>query len=166
VRAHILAQFSLQDCVSLLKDLDRRLNTVGETTAVVTVLSNGQVWGASVGDSSAWLVVAAGVVDPRKTRNSSRFSGRATPFRLDSGASVRSAHLVGSDVSSSTCRTSAFATSRALFLCRKGTAALVAAARLRSGALRDDIAVIALANKALQQTGLSLSLPPRSGARR
>jgi len=51
---------------NLLRSIDfklRRLGMAGETTAVLAVVTGAAVLGASVGDSAAWIVSDAGIVD-------------------------------------------------------------------------------------------------------
>ncbi len=53
-------------CVSLLKEIDSataRASEAGETTIVVVVIENGRLFGASVGDSGAWLASSAQILD-------------------------------------------------------------------------------------------------------
>jgi serine/threonine protein phosphatase PrpC len=55
----------LQPCnwTAWLEELDQQLQDTGETTAVVAFCAQGEIFGASVGDSGAWLIHAAGYVD-------------------------------------------------------------------------------------------------------
>jgi PPM family protein phosphatase len=116
---------------------------VGEATAVIAILVDGQVWGASVGDSGAWLISTSGIVD--LTRDQKRKpllgSGNAIPIGFGPLACV-SRLLLGSDglfeyVPHERIRD----LSNSLPLAN-AAAALVDAARLPSGALQDDVAVI------------------------
>lgn len=53
-------------CVAVLEALDQELSTAahgGETTAVLAVVRDEQVLGASVGDSGAWVLARQAVVD-------------------------------------------------------------------------------------------------------
>jgi serine/threonine protein phosphatase PrpC len=51
--------FSQSDCESLLRAADAAIaadRSAGETTAVIVVVSHSELFGASVGDSGAWIV--------------------------------------------------------------------------------------------------------------
>jgi serine/threonine protein phosphatase PrpC len=142
-RARSLALSSLSDCVGFLRDLDRQLTNVGQTTAIVVVLEDGQVFGASVGDSCAWLLSAASVVDLTRYQKSKPLlgSGNATPIGfgpLPCSGRV----LVGSDGLFKYVTYERICNLASSLPLTEVPAALVAAARLRSGALQDDIAVI------------------------
>jgi hypothetical protein len=107
------------------------------------VVADGQVFGASVGDSCAWLLSAAGVLDLTEYQKAKPLlgSGNAKPIGFGPFSCVGRL-LVGSDglfkyVPSD--RIHALATTLPL---AEVPAALVDAARLRSGALQDDIAII------------------------
>jgi PPM family protein phosphatase len=60
------ATFRLQtatDCVQLLVAIDQELagcNDCGDTTGIVAVINSAEIFGASVGDSAAWLFTADG----------------------------------------------------------------------------------------------------------
>jgi PPM family protein phosphatase len=131
------------DCVRLLERLDQELTTVGQTTAILLALFETGVFGASVGDSAAWLVRSGEVVDltagqvPKPLLG----SGRARPIAFgphDSGGRV----VIGSD---GLFKYVSFDRIRSIS-CTSPLAAvpddLIAAARLPSGGLQDDIAVI------------------------
>lgn len=141
--ARVRALLSISDCVRLLCDLDRQLAKIGQTTAIVVVVQGAQLFGASVGDSSARLLDATGFEDLTQHQKSKRLlgSGRATPIGFGPFRCTGRL-LVGSDglfkyVAHERIRELATGLPPAEI-----PAALVAAARLRSGALRDDIAVV------------------------
>jgi serine/threonine protein phosphatase PrpC len=53
-------------CVALLQNVDRNVandGAAGETTCVLAVLTGDNVYGASVGDSGAWVIQQNGVID-------------------------------------------------------------------------------------------------------
>ena len=144
----------------LLEAADRALNerASGETTAVICILdAAGNVAGASVGDSGAWLVDRASgrFVDlaANQQRKPLLGSGRAriTPFFHGKKATARDVLLVASDGLFAPC------TPAAIVAALRGEApaevagdellrALANAARLESGALSDDLS-IALATR-------------------
>ncbi len=68
---------------NILIAVDRKLAATfaGETTAIVLVVSSAGVFGASVGDSQAWIVSADGIDDLTEGQNKKRLgSGRAAPM--------------------------------------------------------------------------------------
>jgi serine/threonine protein phosphatase PrpC len=71
-------------CVTLLQNVDRAIahdRVAGETTCVVAVLSGDNVYGASVGDSGAWVMNQNGAVDltRRQARKPFLGTGCASP---------------------------------------------------------------------------------------
>ena len=142
-RARNLAPNSASDCVRFLHDLDRQLANVGQTTAIIAVLQDGQVFGASVGDSSAWLLSATGVVDlsQDQSRKPLLGSGNARPIGFGPLPCVGRV-LVGSDGLFNYVAYDRICAVASGLPLTEVPAALVAAARLRTGALQDDIAVI------------------------
>jgi serine/threonine protein phosphatase PrpC len=132
------------DCAELLKQLDRELDGVGETTAVVALVVGGSVFGASVGDSGAWLLGPDGVIDLTAAQKPKPLlgSGRAIPLVFGPFSFSHARILLGSDglfkyVPHDLIREIASKTPLS-----ETAAALVRAARLSGGALRDDVAVI------------------------
>jgi len=135
-----------------LSEIDRQLESThpgAETTAVVVQIAHGEVSGASVGDSAAWLVSETGVVDlTAGQRAKPRLgSGHATPVAFGPIQMVGQL-LVATDGlfnysgfnSISTCVREA----------DPAVAAdqLVDGVRLRSGALPDDLALVLCGNAA------------------
>jgi serine/threonine protein phosphatase PrpC len=135
---------SPSDCVHLLRDLDGQLAIVGQTTAIVLVVQDGQVFGASVGDSSAWLLAVASITDLTQYQKSKPLlgSGNAEPTGFGPIPCVGRV-LVGSDGLFKYVPYERIRDLASTLPIADVPAALVAAARLRSGALQDDIAVIA-----------------------
>jgi PPM family protein phosphatase len=114
----------------------------GETTAVIAVLRETGVTGASVGDSEAWIVSPRG--HEALTRHQSRKpllgSGRATPVLFVAAPLLNATLLVGSD---GLFKYGNAARLRELALAVELDAApLIASVRLRSGALQDDTTVL------------------------
>ena len=80
-RLALLKKRHSKDCIKALKDLDLQIyrdKQCGETTAIVIVESQGEIVGASVGDSEAWLI-------SKETVNRLTSSQRRKPF-IGSGA--------------------------------------------------------------------------------
>jgi serine/threonine protein phosphatase PrpC len=139
---------SAADCTALLEDLDRRLTSVGQTTAVVVVVSEGQIFGASVGDSGAWLVAGTRVTDltEHQKRKPLLGSGDAVPVGFGPLACVGRV-LIGSDGLFKYVPYDRIRELVSSLPVVEAPAALVDAARLRSGALQDDIAVLVATTK-------------------
>jgi serine/threonine protein phosphatase PrpC len=77
----------VEGCVELLREADAKvMKTGGETTAVVVVVHEGGLYGASAGDSEAWLISEGGTVDDL-TQNQHlkrrEGSGRAVPVGFE-----------------------------------------------------------------------------------
>ena len=131
--------------VSCLAEVDRQLSLNGqggETTAVVALVTERHVYGASVGDSGAWFVRSDGIqnLTQRQQRKPLLGSGVAVPvlFQAEAGSGVL---LVASDgllKYASADRIGQGVRTTPLELASK---ALIDLVRLRSGALQDDVAV-------------------------
>jgi len=156
---------SASDCVRFLQDLDQKLTTIGQSTAVLVVLTESEIFGASVGDSSSWLVGAADATDLTQHQRAKPLlgSGLAVPVGFGPLPFVGRV-LLGSDglfkyVShdriAALARSSPFADAATV---------LVDAARLRSGALQDDIAVVVAGQQGVAADELVGRFAP-SGAR-
>jgi serine/threonine protein phosphatase PrpC len=135
-------------CAAALRALDHELAASrhqGETTAVLAVVRGGEVSGASVGDSGAWLLTRGGVID--LTRDQVRKPmvgvGRASPVPfgprpLGDGARL----LLASDgLLKYTSREQIVETALGQPL-TQAPRRLLDCVRLPSGALHDDTAVI------------------------
>jgi len=76
---------SAQDCLSLLCELDQKIalaNDCGETTGVITVVSDAEVFGANVGDSAAWLFTPDGKAELTRVRKPYLGTGVAAPYQF------------------------------------------------------------------------------------
>jgi serine/threonine protein phosphatase PrpC len=80
-RASVSSPDCASDCVHVLETVDRALAELGQTTAILVVVSDGRVFGASVGDSAAWLLDCSGTLDLTENQNRKPLlgSGRAKP---------------------------------------------------------------------------------------
>jgi len=128
-----------------LGELDGKLSSsaTGEATAVVAVVDEKSVWGASVGDSGAWLVSPAMVNDltENQRRKPLLGSGESLPVPFGPTPFVGKL-LVASD---GLLKYAARETIRAIITARAlGDApkSLVESVRLRSGGFQDDVALI------------------------
>jgi len=134
---------SVSACIRLLKDLDQRLTNVGQTTAVVIVVSDERIFGASVGDSSAWLIGFSDVLDLTQHQQPKPLLGSGDAMPIGFGpVPCFGRLLVGSDGLFKYVPHERIRNLVSTLPLQDAPAALVAAARLRSGALQDDIAVI------------------------
>jgi serine/threonine protein phosphatase PrpC len=132
-----------EDCFGLLCDLDQKITQdcdCGETTGVIAVVTPGELFGANVGDSAAWLFTPDGEVELTRVRKPYLGTGVAAPHqftrKVNGGTVVvasdglwkyTSVQLIGQSV-------------------RTGDSALLAGelgnlVRLRSGAFPDDVAI-------------------------
>jgi serine/threonine protein phosphatase PrpC len=79
-----------QDCFRLLCELDQKIaqaNNCGETTGAVVVVSSGELFGANVGDSAAWLFTQDGKQELSRLRKPYLGTGVAAPHQFTSKAS-------------------------------------------------------------------------------
>ncbi|MFO0659938.1 MAG: SpoIIE family protein phosphatase [Polyangiaceae bacterium] len=137
--------------VDVLRSLDQRFaksKTGGESTAVVAALAPGRVVGASIGDSGACLVPADGhTIDLTKEqlRKPLLGSGRAVPVPFVCGTSPSMTLVVASDglfgyVDEARAREIVQSSASVEVAVHN----LLAATRLPTGALRDDVSIVAV----------------------
>jgi len=139
---------SPEDWAAALQSADRLMSKSREgglTTAVVLEVSGTVVFGASVGDSSAWMIGPAGILDltRHQLRKPLLGNGEAVPVVFGPDF-VEGRLLVATD--------GLFKYAQRTELARRALAesvddavpALVDSVRLRSGALQDDVAVVLL----------------------
>jgi serine/threonine protein phosphatase PrpC len=115
----------------------------GQTTGVVAFIDSDRILGASVGDSSAWLISAAGEITDLTARQRRRpllGSGEALPVQFE-GEFDGGRLLLASD------GLKYAAVEQICALAHQGTVAeaadaLASCVRLPSGALQDDVAVV------------------------
>ncbi len=136
---------SEEDCIdTLLKAhaLIEKNDTAGETTAVIAVIDGDEVFGASVGDSGAWIIGEDGIEDLSSEQNRKPFLGCGdiepvgfSCSELEGTLLIASDGLLryaGRDRIASAVRKSAFET-----VCQE----LVRLVRYPSGALPDDVSI-------------------------
>jgi serine/threonine protein phosphatase PrpC len=142
-KAGAFVPMSVTDCVQFLTDLDVRLRAIGQTTAVVASVANGHVIGASVGDSGAWVLSPSDLVDLTEEQNRKPLlgSGLAKPVGFGP-CSVSGRLLVASDGLFNYVALERIRELATTLPLASTASALVDAARLPSGVLRDDVAVI------------------------
>lgn len=133
-------------CVRLLEEVDAALAGRGEATTVVAIVRGGQVLGASVGDSGAWLVHADRVDDLTRAqvRKPLVGSGRASPVPFGPTPLGDARLLVASDGLLKYAPPERLAAVARTGSLEAAARALVEAVRLPSGGLQDDVAVVLL----------------------
>ena len=145
VVAHVpeAALESATACAKALERIDRELTHVGECTAVVVVLGKGAVWGASVGDSEAWLFGGRLALEltAEQSRKPLLGSGRACAAGFGPLPAMPRL-LIGSDGLFKYVAHDRIVEIVSRFSPKDAAAGLVRAARLPSGKLQDDVAVI------------------------
>ena len=138
-----------EDCALFLTDLDRFLAnepTAGETTCVLAVVASNRIWGASVGDSGAWVICSNSLFDLTENQQRKPYlgSGSARPILFSHPALAGCTILLATDgllkyaprvEIASICRT------LGSDQCARQLVELV---RYPSGALPDDVTVIVL----------------------
>ena len=147
VRAHTDSMADIRDAdqwATLLRRIDGQISDGGgQATAVVAAVFDDGVAGASVGDSAAWLIEGTGHVDltSGQVRKPLVGSGRARPVGFHRGG-FEGTLLLASDGLvryASPVRICQVAGQADMNL---AVGELVDLVRLKSGALRDDVAVI------------------------
>lgn len=143
-RAAAASGLALRDPCSLLRAIDRDLAPRGgEATAVIAIASTSRLVGASVGDSAAWQVRRDGHLDltSDQVRKPLLGSVSARPVRFDLD-DLEGTLVVATD--------GLFKYAKAKDICEvvRGShlasvpEGLVRLVRMRSGALRDDVAIV------------------------
>jgi serine/threonine protein phosphatase PrpC len=134
-------------CVSILQKMDQEIarnRGAGETTCALAVVSDEQVFGASVGDSGVWVIGETGFknLTERQSRKPFIGSGSAWP------APFTQSKVHGEYLLLATDGLLKYAPSeRIIAVCRESAAEtaaknLIELVRYRSGALPDDVTVI------------------------
>jgi len=88
-------------CIEVLREADRLVErTGGETTAVIVVVHEGGLFGASAGDSEAWVIREDGTGDDLTEHQHLERrlgSGRAVPLGFERGGLLEGTLLIGTD---------------------------------------------------------------------
>lgn len=147
VRQHATLLADGDSCVDLLRRMDAGVSKdakAGETTCVLAVVGIGEIFGASVGDSGAWLISETGLlVNLTEGQQRKPFIGsggaRAVPFRHTM--------LQGSILLATDGLLKYTSAERIVETCRKhpaepATRELTNLVRYPSGALPDDVTLI------------------------
>ena len=136
---------SPEDWVTVLQDADRLMTKSREgglTTAVVLEVSGTVVFGASVGDSGAWMIGPEGIVDltQRQLRKPLIGNGEALPV-VFGPSFIDGRLLIATDGLFKYAPRAELAKRAVSGSLDDAVRALVDSVRLRSGALQDDVAV-------------------------
>jgi hypothetical protein len=141
----------VEPIVELLRKLDddiQRMPLAGETTAVLVVVTGHGVFGASCGDSGAWLVEEVGyddlTADQRRTLRLG--SGRTVPVSFVR-AGVDGTLVVASDGLFNFARPETICSNARGISLSAAACGLVASVRTASGDLMDDVAVALVRGK-------------------
>ncbi len=134
-------------CAGLLREIDQAIakdTTAGETTCVLAVITEAQVYGASVGDSGVWVIGQSGFIDLTQNQSRKPFigSGAAWPVPFQHDRTPAECLLLATDGLLK--YTSA---ERIVEVCRSqepeaAARQLIELVRYRSGALPDDVTII------------------------
>ena len=130
---------------SLLQQVDRDRPRLagGQTTAVVVSVTARGLTGASVGDSGAWVVRGADIVDLTDGQRRKPLLGDgASPFEITAAALGTGTLLVASDGLLRYARSEAIVQLVSAADLAAAARGLVDLVRLRSGALPDDVSVV------------------------
>ena len=147
VRAGTDQLLNAGSCVQLLQTLDQNIcqaANAGETTCALAVISEKQVFGASVGDSGVWLIKTNGFrnLTERQSRKPFIGCGSAFPVAFECASTQGESLLLATDgllkYSSS---------DRIVDTCKNGNASevarrLIELVRYPSGAFPDDVTII------------------------
>lgn len=148
IEASLLDLDNPEACVASLQRLDRELasSVSGETTAVLLVVRDGQVYGASVGDSGAFALTTDACFEftESQIRKPLVGSGRVTPVGFGPFL-FNDRILVASDGLLDYVPRSAFKQLALFSPLPEAVDKLISSARLPSGGLQDDISVVLLA---------------------
>jgi PPM family protein phosphatase len=145
VDAAAAAATTTHDWCSLLSDLDRDPQRLGrgQSTAVILSIRAGSISGASVGDSAAWLLHTADVLDlTEHQQRKPLVGGGCTPFPIEPVQLGTSTLLVASDgLLKYAKRSDILRIARDPDL-HASARALIDLVRLRDSALQDDVAIV------------------------
>ena len=117
----------------------------GQCTAVVVEISEGRVFGASVGDSGAWMLTGKAFIDLTENQNRKPLLGSDEALPMGFGPIELSGRLLIATDGLFKYATESDIAQRAMGVpLNEAIEQLIAGVRLRSGALQDDIGIILL----------------------
>jgi PPM family protein phosphatase len=115
----------------------------GQCTAVVVEISEGRVFGASVGDSGAWMLTGKTVLDLTESQHRKPLLGSDEAMPLGFGPIEFSGRLlIATDGLFKYATESEIATRAMGVPVDAAVAQLIAGVRLKSGALQDDVGIV------------------------
>jgi PPM family protein phosphatase len=135
---------SPEDWARCLYEADQALiQTGGQCTAVVVEIFEGRVFGASVGDSGAWLLNGETVVDLTESQHRKPLLGADEVMPMGFGPVDLSGRLlIATDGLFKYAMESEIVRRAMTVPVEEAVARLIAGVRLRSGALQDDVGII------------------------
>jgi len=136
-------------CLNALRQLDEAIErdvVAGETTCVIAVVEEGNVYGASVGDSGAWIVRPSGILDLTKDQVRKPFvgSGGICPIPFVHACKHGEHLILATDGLFKYASPSRIGEVCQLYEVEQIPDRLIGLARSRFGALPDDVTVISL----------------------
>jgi PPM family protein phosphatase len=133
-----------EDWVRCLYEADQAVvRTGGQCTAVVVEISESRVVGASVGDSSAWLLNGKAIIDLTENQHRKPLLGSDEAMPMSIGPIELSGRLlIATDGLFKHATESAIAQRASALSVNDAVDKLIAGVRLLGGALHDDVAVI------------------------
>ncbi|MGO9946962.1 MAG: protein phosphatase 2C domain-containing protein [Steroidobacteraceae bacterium] len=133
-----------EDWARCLYEVDQALaRTGGQCTAVVVEISGAQVFGASVGDSGAWMFTGRAIIDLTENQHRKPLLGSDEALPMGFGPVELSGRLLIATDGLFKYATESDIAKRALGLpLNEAIEQLIAGVRLPSGALQDDVGII------------------------
>jgi PPM family protein phosphatase len=137
-----------EDWARCLYEVDQAvISTGGQCTAVVVEITEGLVFGASVGDSGAWMLHGKAVIDLTESQHRKPLLGSDEAMPLGFGPVELSGRLLIATDGLFKYATESEIAQRAMGVpVDAAVAKLIAGVRLRGGALQDDVGVILIEN--------------------
>ncbi len=147
VRQHVEQLGDPAACADLLRTVDRRIfqdPNAGEATCALAVVTDDQVFGASVGDSGVWMIGTTAVVDLTRRQSRKPFVGSGSAWPVDFVQRKAKGEILLLATDGLLKYTSQ---ERIVAACRESNgescaARLIELVRYPSGALPDDVTVI------------------------
>jgi PPM family protein phosphatase len=133
-----------EDWARFLYQVDQALvQTGGQCTAVVVEISEGRVFGASVGDSGAWMLNGKAVLDLTESQHRKPLLGSDEAMPLGFGSIELSGRLlIATDGLFKYATESEIAQRVTGVSVNEAVERLIAGVRLKSGALQDDVGIV------------------------
>ena len=135
---------SAEDWARCLYEADQTLvQKGGQCTAVVVEIAEGRVFGASVGDSGAWMLTVKGIIDHTENQHRKPLLGSDEAMPMGFGPIELSGRLLIATDGLFKYATESDIAQRAMGVpVNEAVARLIEGVRLRSGAFQDDVAII------------------------